>query len=183
MVKQLVSRVAVNGVWYGPGDDVPADVAAKIRNPKAWSTDLADAAADDAASRRVRPGTSSGALLATRVAVAGAWYGPDDTIPDEVAAKIRNPKAWEGGKLPELPAGDTHWALKDDSGGVTFATGGVIHPPDHAVTDAGRPGEESKSEEDLGGTPADAPAEPDVAKKPASDTKARKQACSAGRRF
>ncbi len=33
---QLVARVAVGGQWYGPGDDVPDDVARRITNPKVW---------------------------------------------------------------------------------------------------------------------------------------------------
>lgn len=33
---QLVARVAVAGKWYGPGDDVPDDVARRIQNPKVW---------------------------------------------------------------------------------------------------------------------------------------------------
>lgn len=33
---RLVARVAVAGVWYGPDDDVPDDVARRITNPKVW---------------------------------------------------------------------------------------------------------------------------------------------------
>lgn len=33
---ELVARVAVGGIWYGPGDDVPDDVARRITNPKVW---------------------------------------------------------------------------------------------------------------------------------------------------
>lgn len=33
---KLNSRVAVDGVWYGPDDDVPDNVAALITNESAW---------------------------------------------------------------------------------------------------------------------------------------------------
>jgi len=36
MSRKLVAYVHVNGSVYGPGDKVPADVAAQIVNPKAW---------------------------------------------------------------------------------------------------------------------------------------------------
>lgn len=36
MSKQLTSFVHVDGVAYGPGDKLPADVAKQIVNPKAW---------------------------------------------------------------------------------------------------------------------------------------------------
>lgn len=39
--RKLVTYVHVNGVVYGPGDDVPADVAAQITNPSAWGDDSA----------------------------------------------------------------------------------------------------------------------------------------------
>jgi hypothetical protein len=39
MGKRLVTHVAVGGVVYGPEDDVPADVAELITNPKAWGED------------------------------------------------------------------------------------------------------------------------------------------------
>lgn len=34
--KKLATFVHVDGQAYGPEDDVPADVAKKIENPKAW---------------------------------------------------------------------------------------------------------------------------------------------------
>lgn len=34
--KTLWAFVHVNGAVYGPGDQVPAEVAAQITNPKAW---------------------------------------------------------------------------------------------------------------------------------------------------
>ena len=49
--KQLVSTVYVEGKAYGPDDDVPAEVAEQITNPKAWGEagdDKSDADADDA---------------------------------------------------------------------------------------------------------------------------------------
>lgn len=39
MADKLVRNVAVNGVWYGPSyptRQVPAHVAEKITNPRAW---------------------------------------------------------------------------------------------------------------------------------------------------
>lgn len=35
--KKLAAFVQVDGVVYGPDDSVPADVAKKITNPKAWA--------------------------------------------------------------------------------------------------------------------------------------------------
>ncbi len=119
----LARRVSVGGQWYGPGP-VPDDIAAKITNPKAW---MADSEATDEVAEvfdRVS-GTSSGAQLARRVNVDGRWYGPDSEVPDNVAAKIRNPKAWADGVLPSLhdkggslpPA--TGVAVQADGGGIT----------------------------------------------------------------
>lgn len=36
--KKLAAYVHVEGQAYGPEDDVPADVAKKIGNPKAWES-------------------------------------------------------------------------------------------------------------------------------------------------
>jgi hypothetical protein len=101
--KKLTGAVHIAGKWYQAGDEVPDDVAAQITNPKLW----ASAGGDDeggagTAAVPTEPGTTSGARLASRVSVAGRWYGPYDPIPDDVAAQITNPKAWEGGKLPSL---------------------------------------------------------------------------------
>lgn len=45
------------------------------------------------------------AKLIGNVYVGGEWYGPDygnaDAVPDDVAAEITNPGAWEGGEVPE----------------------------------------------------------------------------------
>lgn len=153
--KTLVTRVSVLGTWYGPGDDVPDDIAARITNPKAWTTADQDATAD-AATRAERPGTPQGARLAGRVSVSGAWYGPDDTIPADIAAKITNPKAWEGGKLPApVPA-----AKQDDSGKDAKGS---------ANPDSGVLSQESETADDLnpGGTG-------DGATDTGADTKARK---------
>ena len=40
--RQLATTVHVNGQVYGPGDDVPADVAEQITNEKAWGESPAD---------------------------------------------------------------------------------------------------------------------------------------------
>lgn len=45
--KNLVTNVHVDGEVYGPGDDVPADVAKRITNPKAWDAELAEDVAAD----------------------------------------------------------------------------------------------------------------------------------------
>jgi hypothetical protein len=38
--KKLVTYVHVDGQVYGPNDDVPADVAKQITNPKAWGGEV-----------------------------------------------------------------------------------------------------------------------------------------------
>lgn len=106
--KKLARHVTVAGTTYGPGDDVPADVAEKITNPKAWVSLEEDAPTDDSADRDA--GTASGHRLATAVTVGGRTYGPDDFVPGDVARQITNPKAWQGGRLPPgqptAPTGD-----------------------------------------------------------------------------
>lgn len=37
--KKLATYVSVDGQWYGPNDDVPADVAKQITNESAWAAD------------------------------------------------------------------------------------------------------------------------------------------------
>ena len=44
------------------------------------------------------------ARLAGCVHLDGVAYSPDSDVPADVAARITNPKAWEGGVLPEAPA-------------------------------------------------------------------------------
>jgi len=88
--KKLARHITVEGRTYGPDDEVPADVAEKIRNPKAWVE--VDAAEQEPA--KGPAGTTDGRKLATAVSVGGRTYGPDDFVPDDVAAQIRNPKAW-----------------------------------------------------------------------------------------
>lgn len=50
--RELVTTVYVNHVAYGPGDDVQAEVAKQITNPKAWGegSDSADKTPAQAAS-------------------------------------------------------------------------------------------------------------------------------------
>jgi len=43
MARRLRTHVHVLGQVYGPGQDVPADVAEKITNPDVWETDEQDA--------------------------------------------------------------------------------------------------------------------------------------------
>lgn len=51
-MKRLATYVAVNGEWYGPDDDVPAEVAKQITNPKAWESEDAKAEGDDEGEKR-----------------------------------------------------------------------------------------------------------------------------------
>ncbi len=39
--KKLATNVFVDGKWYGPEDDVPADVAKQIENPDVWAEESA----------------------------------------------------------------------------------------------------------------------------------------------
>lgn len=45
--KKLAAYVYVDGALYGPASDVPADVAKRIDNPKAWGKSDAPEGADD----------------------------------------------------------------------------------------------------------------------------------------
>lgn len=119
----LRTSVYAGGQWWKAGSTPPDDIAGKITNPKAWTTATDEEA--DQADKAANAGTSTGARLARRVTVGGAWYGPDDPIPDEVAAKVRNPKAWEGGELPTLPTASASTATGDQGGAPTAdRTGG-----------------------------------------------------------
>jgi hypothetical protein len=100
--KKLGRHVTVAGTTSGPGDDVPADVREKITNPKAWLP--ADAAENVDEHEGKEGGTAGGHKLAASVTVGGRTYTPTDFLPDDVAAQIRNPKAWAGGKLPTQKA-------------------------------------------------------------------------------
>lgn len=50
--KRLATYVHVDGAVYGPDDEVPAEVAEQITNPKAWASEDAeqesDSSGDDA---------------------------------------------------------------------------------------------------------------------------------------
>jgi hypothetical protein len=98
MTQKLARFVTVGGKTYGPKDDVPADVLAQIKNPKAFVPQGEAPKGEDYSDKD--GGTTGGARLAGPVTVGGKTYGPKDFIPDEVAARIKNPKAWEGGKAP-----------------------------------------------------------------------------------
>lgn len=119
MAKKLARYVTVAGVTYGPKDDVPDDVLAQIKNPKAFVPAGEEPQGPDYSDKD--GGTTSGARLAGPVTVGGVTYGTKDYIPDEVAAQIKNPKAWEGGKLPTLAAkatdGDTDRTQAGDGEG------------------------------------------------------------------
>jgi hypothetical protein len=98
MAKTLNTNVSHGGVWYRAGDrvgdQIPDEVAEKITNPKVW------AYSDDEQPEPEEAKSTTGAQLVARVAVGGAWYGPGDDVPDDVARRITNPKVWEGGKAP-----------------------------------------------------------------------------------
>jgi len=103
--RRLAGPVTVGNRTYQPGDELPDDVAKQISNPKAWaSADTAQEQAAAAAGKKA--GHPSGARLKSMVTVAGRTYGPADTIPDDVAKQISNPKAWVDGKLPTLGAAE-----------------------------------------------------------------------------
>jgi hypothetical protein len=55
------------------------------------------------------------------VHVAGTVYGPDDDVPPEVAVRITNPNAWEGGVPPSFDDED------DGSPGASGAA--AVEPP------------------------------------------------------
>lgn len=95
--RKLARHITIDGTTYGPGDDVPAEVAERIRNPKAW---VAVDTEPEPPKGTGKGGTTGGARLAGSVTVDGVTYTPDDHLTDEVAERIRNPKAWEGGRLP-----------------------------------------------------------------------------------
>lgn len=112
MAKYLNTSVAVNNVWYRPGDrvgdQIPEDVAEKITNKRVWSYD------DGEEPEVEQPKSTTGAKLASRVAIDGQWYGPGDDVPDDVAKKITNPRVWEGGKAPSFDTDTTPAAKADD---------------------------------------------------------------------
>lgn len=98
MAQQLRTAVEVEGRWYRagdrPGEEIPAGDVEKIRNPKVWEY-------TDGTKPERNPVKPVGAQLVKRVDVDGVWYGPGDEVPADVAAKIRNPKVWEDGKVPD----------------------------------------------------------------------------------
>jgi hypothetical protein len=121
--KKLARNVTVGGKTYGPDDDVPAEVLAQIKNPKAYIADDAGPVEDPNADRD--GGTSSGAKLSGPVTVGGRTYGPNDYVPDDVAAQIKNPKAWKDGKAPTATATD---ASGDKAGDGEGSEPGVAAP-------------------------------------------------------
>lgn len=104
--RYLAGYVTVGGETFEPGQaesDLPAGVAEKITHPEAWVSeeDIRNSNKKVADEKFARPGgTTSGHRLATHVTVGGETFGPEDHVPDDVAEKITNPSAWEGGKLP-----------------------------------------------------------------------------------
>ncbi|MEU1761300.1 hypothetical protein [Micromonospora sp. NPDC005652] len=124
---KLAKRVFAGGQWWGVGDEPPKEVAETILNPANWATDEDEN--DDTATTpaRRRP---DGPRLAGRVYAGGQWYGPDDEVPADVARRIDNPKAWEGGKMPTFDDGEADGddepaeAATATAGGSTTSTDG-----------------------------------------------------------
>lgn len=114
MAQKLARYVTVGGKTYGPKDDVPADVLARIKNPKAFVPQGDTPDGEDYSGKE--GGTASGAKLAKPVTVGGRTYGVNDYLPDEVARQIKNPKAWEGGKAPTLGSAQADPASGDQAG-------------------------------------------------------------------
>jgi len=122
--KKLARYVTVAGTTYGPSDDVPAEIAEQITNPKAWVA--ADEQPPVVEQTAGKTGTASGHKLAAIVTVGAHTYGPRDFVPDDIAEKITNPKAWEGGKLPP-PAGTPKSPTGDGAKGAeTAGSGGAV---------------------------------------------------------
>ena len=118
--RKLARHVTVAGTTYGPGDTVPEDVAKRITNPKAWLP-LEQGDGDDTADSEGRPaGTAGGHRLAKTVSIGGTSYGPRDHIPDDVARRITNPKAWAGGNIPTFHA---ETGTQPDAGADTHSDG------------------------------------------------------------
>jgi len=124
MAQKLARYVTVGGKTYGPKDDVPADVLDQIKNPKAFVPAGETPEGEDYSGKE--GGTASGVKLAGPVTVGGKTYGTQDFIPDEVAAKIKNPKAWEGGKAPAA----TSAAADGDKAGDGEGTDTGVAAPD-----------------------------------------------------
>lgn len=83
---QLTARVAVAGTWYGPGDDVPDDVARLITNPKVWEGGKAPSF--DTGTREAE--ASAGEQPAGNTA-GQAQTDEADTAPDDDADADRRP--------------------------------------------------------------------------------------------
>jgi hypothetical protein len=62
--RKLAGYVHVGGMLYGPDDDVPADVAKKITNPKAWEGGTAASPAEEAVDGAAAPAKKSAAKKA-----------------------------------------------------------------------------------------------------------------------
>ncbi len=135
--KKLARHVTVAGVTYGPRDDVPADVLKQITNPKAFiaiDDEDADGDGEDDGESGREAGTKSGHKLATAVTIGGRTYGPKDPIPDDVAEKITNPKAWVDGVLPTRASKTTESRSDTPAAG---ATGSGTTPAKKAAPAAG----------------------------------------------
>lgn len=129
--RKLARHVTVAGITYPPGGIVPANVAEKITNPKAWMSSAEQAEAE-AAEKASPAGTSSGHTLVGNITIAGRTYGPGDHIPDEVAVKIRNPKAWKDGKVPGAtaePSAEPAASSPEPAATGQQETGGNATPP------------------------------------------------------
>jgi hypothetical protein len=138
--RMLARHVTVGSTTYGPGDNLPDDIAVQIRNPKAWLP-VDEESVEDAPTPVGQRGTAGGARLATPVTVGGVTYHPDDPLPDDVAAQIRNPKAWVGGELPAVAAAGGQVTVAE----VTVPEGGDGWPAKPAVPGSDGAAGESKA--------------------------------------
>lgn len=128
MPKQLVKPVYAGGQWWAAGAEPPQEVADTIRNPKAWSTGE-DAGAEQASGPARH--TGDGPRLAGPVNIGGVWYGPDDEVPADVAARIRNPKAWADGVMPSADKGERSGSAESTAGADKAPARGSDDDPPH----------------------------------------------------
>lgn len=82
--RKLATYVHVDGQAYGPDDDVPADVAAKITNPAAWGE--AVTASQDGPPPQSGRGSGTDAWVA--YAASAGVDVPDDAGRDDIIAAV-----------------------------------------------------------------------------------------------
>ncbi|MFG1872147.1 hypothetical protein [Micromonospora arborensis] len=159
--RRLATYVHVGGKRYGPEDEIPSEVAQKITNPKAWAdVDPPSSGVQGEAGQR-----RSGPRLAGYVHVGGRRYGPDDPIPPDVAARITNPRAWEGGKLPRIATGGVVRGSESKGSDTVLSqvSGGFMLRPEQVAAMAADDGDQTQqdpTEDQQKQSPARIPAPP-----------------------